>query len=323
METVLGLSMTPSSVGWVVLDESGPEAETLDHDVFDFAGGSADDGDISKHIAAVRGVLAIAAASGQEPKSIGLTWTDEAAVTANLVLNSLPDLGFDKVVPVRLAQTGTSNEAQVMLARDAALAVNSNAVTVPVPVVLRQPAVVVPTGTQSWFGPPARAAAVLVAGLTALFVVAPELAGQPESQPVEIQPASDSSATSRSIHAVSAPGATPPVADTIQLVVGRPEPVPPRRKAAPVTAEPVAVPEEPVRQVPVVPLSTESALSPESALLPGPGEVAPQPGLAPPLPGPAAEAPVPAPTTPPVALPAPPPPDPAQFVFSPLFSALP
>ena len=149
-----------------------------------------------------------------------------------------------------------------MLARDAALAVNSNAVTVPVPLVHRQPAVV-PTGTQSWFGPPARAAAVLVAGMTALFVVAPELAGQPESQPAEVQPASESAATSRSIYAVSAPAATPPVADTIQLVMGHPEPAPPRRKAAPVAAEPVAVPEEPVRQVPVVTLSTASALSTE------------------------------------------------------------
>ena len=55
VETVLGLSMTSSSVGWVLLDGPGADAATLDHDVFDFVGGSADDGDISKHIAAVRG----------------------------------------------------------------------------------------------------------------------------------------------------------------------------------------------------------------------------------------------------------------------------
>ena len=113
--------MTPGSVGWVMLDGSGPDTETLDHDVFDFAGGSADDGDFAKHLAAVRGVLAIAAASGHELRSIGVTWTDDAAATAKLVLNSLPGLGFDKVVPVRIGQTDTSNEAQLMLARDAAL----------------------------------------------------------------------------------------------------------------------------------------------------------------------------------------------------------
>jgi hypothetical protein len=195
--------MTPSSVGWVVLDGSGPDAETLDHDVFDFAGGSADDGDFSKHLAAVRGALAIAAASGHELTSIGVTWTDAAAATATLALNSLPDLGFDQVVAVRLGQTDTSNEAQLMLARDAALAVHSNEVTSPKPLNPRPTAA--PAGTRSWFWPPARAAAVLIAGVTALFVVAPELAGQPESRSVEIAPASDSSATSRSVQVVPGP----------------------------------------------------------------------------------------------------------------------
>ena len=104
METVLGLSVTSSSVGWVLLDGPGVDANALDHDVFDVAMGSGEDDDISKHVAAVRGVQAIANASGHELKSIGVTWTADASATANLLLKSLPELGFEKVASVRLSE---------------------------------------------------------------------------------------------------------------------------------------------------------------------------------------------------------------------------
>ena len=39
METVLGLSMTSASVGWVLLDGPGPDATTLDYDAFDVQAG--------------------------------------------------------------------------------------------------------------------------------------------------------------------------------------------------------------------------------------------------------------------------------------------
>ena len=93
VETVLGLSVTSSSVGWVLLDGPGIDAATLDHDVFDVSVGSADDGDISKHVAAVRGVQAIAARAATNLSRSALTWTADAAATANLLLNSLPDWG--------------------------------------------------------------------------------------------------------------------------------------------------------------------------------------------------------------------------------------
>ena len=35
VQTVLGLSMTSTSLGWVILDRQGPDAFTLDHDAFD------------------------------------------------------------------------------------------------------------------------------------------------------------------------------------------------------------------------------------------------------------------------------------------------
>jgi hypothetical protein len=318
VETVLGLSLTSSSVGWAVLDGAGADPATLDHDVVDFAGGSTDDGDISNdddishHVAVLRGVQAIAAASGHDLTWIGVTWTDDAAPAANLVLKSLAGMGFDKVLPVRLAEAEAlgSIEDQVMLARAAALAVLSNAETVPVPLLA-----VVPVRKPSWFASPVRAAA-LVAGLTALFVVGPELGGLPEPQSADAQPVFDSSATSVSIQAVPVTAPPTPVADAIQLVVGHPEPAA-RPRGVLVTAETTAVqaPVEqilPEAQVPVVVLSND--ISNDVALVPA--EVAPQPALAGPLPGPA-----PAPS--PEAVPTSPAPDPAQVVMNPLLSALP
>ncbi len=108
METVLGLSVTSNSVGWVLLDRPGVDAPTLDHGVFDVSVGSVDDGDISKCITAVQGVQAIAATSGHELKSIGLTWTADAAATVNQLLTSLPDLGFEKVESFRLSEAAST-----------------------------------------------------------------------------------------------------------------------------------------------------------------------------------------------------------------------
>lgn len=289
--------MTSSSVGWVVLDGSGIGPATLDHDVFDVAPNSADDGDISRHIGAVRSAQAIAAASGQVLASIGVTWTDDAAAAAYLVRNALPGLGFDKVVPVRLAG---ADDDELTLARGAALAVRSGVEAVAVPLPHKLSAAEAQPRKQS--GSPARAAAVLVGGFIAVFVAAPALAGQPEPQPPESQPASDPSAISMSVHAVPLVVA-PPVADAVQFVVRRPAPVP-RQPSAPVAAEPVTVPRAWVPQAPapVVALSTEVAHLP--------AEIAAQPAFAPPLPGPAP-------------IPAAPVPDPAQVVFSPLFGAVP
>jgi hypothetical protein len=108
VETVLGLSVTSNSVGWVLLDGRGTDPATLDDDVFDVSVSPVDDGDIATYVAAVQGVQAIAATSGHELRSIGLTWTAGAAATANLLLTSLPDLGFEKVVSVRLSEAAAT-----------------------------------------------------------------------------------------------------------------------------------------------------------------------------------------------------------------------
>lgn len=351
MEAVLGLSVTSSSVGWVLLDGPGVDAAALDHDVFDVAASFGDDPDISRHIAAVRGVLSIAAASGHELKSIGLTWTPDAAPTASMLLTALPDLGLDDVASVRLSEAArtwayvyrgalgfekaavcvlepaaatllsfgygavrtfaihtresedglnrwlndafdtnnldpqhlfligsradielmsgrladalpmpvvTSDEAQLVLARGAALAARASARTTSIPLAYQQ--IVVPKQTLiqklPWLTPPARVAAALLAGVVALmFIVGPELLGPLESAATEIQATKDqstSSTTSVSIQAVPAPVAAPPPRKVIQRLVQAPPPLEVSAREAPVTAEPLALPQTPVAaEVPV------------------------------------------------------------------------
>ena len=102
METVLGLSMTSNSIGWVLLDGTAADATALDHDHFDLVGDAAVDGDITRHQAVVRGAQAIAAASGHQVRSIAVTWTDDVEPKAALLLKSLPGMGFEIVTAVSL-----------------------------------------------------------------------------------------------------------------------------------------------------------------------------------------------------------------------------
>jgi hypothetical protein len=105
VQKVLGLSMTSTSVGWVLLDRQGPDAFTLDHDAFDVQ--STADGtthDTSKHAAAARGAQAIATASGHQVGSVRVTWTEDVEADATALLKSLADLGFDNVLTIPLNQ---------------------------------------------------------------------------------------------------------------------------------------------------------------------------------------------------------------------------
>src|SRR5437868_3466086 len=105
VESVLGLSMTSTSVGWVLLDGQGPEAAILDHDAFDIqSAADGADGDSSPHAAAARGAQAIAAASGHKVDSVQVTWTEDVEVGATALLKSLADLGFENVHPISLSK---------------------------------------------------------------------------------------------------------------------------------------------------------------------------------------------------------------------------
>ena len=103
VETVLGLSMTSTSVGWVLLDGRGADATTLDDDAFDVqTGAEATAGYTSPHAAAARGAQAIATASGHKVGSVQVTWTEDVEADATALLKSLADLGFDNVHAVPL-----------------------------------------------------------------------------------------------------------------------------------------------------------------------------------------------------------------------------
>ncbi|MGV0853474.1 DUF7159 family protein [Mycolicibacterium phlei] len=107
MDTVLGLSMTSAGVAWVLSRGSGADASAIDHDHFSVAD-SATDGGVCRYQAAVRGARAIAEASGHRITSVGITFTSDVEAEATLLLNALPDMGFENVVAIPLSTAAES-----------------------------------------------------------------------------------------------------------------------------------------------------------------------------------------------------------------------
>ncbi len=103
MDTVLGLSVTPTALGWVLAEGHGADGTILDHQELELRG----DGGVpavrtAEQVAdEVLRVNGLAAESDQHLRVIGVTWNDEASAQAALLLESLTDAGFDNVVPVR------------------------------------------------------------------------------------------------------------------------------------------------------------------------------------------------------------------------------
>jgi hypothetical protein len=106
MDAVLGLSVTPSAVGFVLVEGQDADGSTVDREAFEIVSGRhATPFDTSeKAAAAVLRTEAIAATRGQRLHSIGVTWSDGAHAEASLLLKSLNDSGFDNVVPIRLPE---------------------------------------------------------------------------------------------------------------------------------------------------------------------------------------------------------------------------
>jgi hypothetical protein len=106
VDAVLGLSVTPSAVGLVLVEGQDADGATMDRDAFEvgFRGRSSAVQTSEKAAAAVRRSEAIAATRGHRLHSIGVTWSDDANTEASLLLKSLNDSGFDNVVPVRLPE---------------------------------------------------------------------------------------------------------------------------------------------------------------------------------------------------------------------------
>ncbi|OBA57957.1 hypothetical protein A5647_22235 [Mycobacterium sp. 1100029.7] len=106
METVLGLSLTPTTFGWVLAEGHGADGTILDHQESALC---ADHGvpAVSTADQVAQQVLRVdaqAGASEHHLRVIGVTWNDEAAAQAALLLEALTDAGFDNVVPIRLLE---------------------------------------------------------------------------------------------------------------------------------------------------------------------------------------------------------------------------
>ena len=106
MDAVLGLSVTPSAVGLVLVEGQDADGATMDRKAFEVGvRGRCNAAQTSERAAAaVRRSEAIAATRGHRLHSIGVTWSDDANTEASLLLKSLTDSGFDNVVPVRLPE---------------------------------------------------------------------------------------------------------------------------------------------------------------------------------------------------------------------------
>jgi hypothetical protein len=113
LDTVLALSLTSSSVGWVLVEGRDADGAILDHDDFDVRVGAGVQAVYTSEQAGAAVLDAQAAAAEREQRLhvVGVTWSDESAAEAALLVESLTDAGFDNVVPVRL------HDACDMLAR--------------------------------------------------------------------------------------------------------------------------------------------------------------------------------------------------------------
>jgi hypothetical protein len=106
LDTVLGLSLTSTSVGWVLVEGRDADGTILDHDDFEVGtgGGVRTVTNSEQTTAAVLDAQAAAAGYGHRLHVIGVTWSDETAAEAALLQESLTNAGFDNVVPIRLHQ---------------------------------------------------------------------------------------------------------------------------------------------------------------------------------------------------------------------------
>ncbi|UXA09398.1 hypothetical protein KXD96_16830 [Mycobacterium sp. SMC-2] len=103
MDTVLGLSVTPTAVGWVLAEGHGADGTILDHRELelDACPGARPVSTAEQMADEVLRVEAQAAASDHRLRLVGVTWNDEASAQAALLLEALTDAGLDNVVPVR------------------------------------------------------------------------------------------------------------------------------------------------------------------------------------------------------------------------------
>ena len=99
MRTVLGLSKTSTSIGWVLVDGQDVACDPLDHDAFDVA----DAGFVGPAVTARR-ALAIATATGYTVDCVRVTSSDPVHTNAVSLRKALREFGIDHVVSVPLME---------------------------------------------------------------------------------------------------------------------------------------------------------------------------------------------------------------------------
>jgi hypothetical protein len=105
VDAVLGLSVTPSAVGLVLVEGQDADGATVDREAFEIRPRHSNPLQTCEQAAAaVMRTEAIAATRGHRLHSIGVTWSDDADSAASLLLKSLSECGFDNVVPIRLPE---------------------------------------------------------------------------------------------------------------------------------------------------------------------------------------------------------------------------
>jgi hypothetical protein len=102
VDAVLGLSMTPTSVGLVLVEGQDADGATMDGNAFDVHAGAVETSE--QAAAAVRRTEALAATRGLRLTSIGVTWSEDADAEASMLMKSLSESGFDNVVPIRMPE---------------------------------------------------------------------------------------------------------------------------------------------------------------------------------------------------------------------------
>jgi len=131
LDTVLGLALTSTAAGWVLVEGRDAEGAIVQHgDLTVRTGGGAHAARAAQQVAAA--VLHARAQAARHPwrvRVIGLTWGDDAATEAALLLESLTAAGLDNVVPVHALQAAelltpefTQSRSAVALAHGAARA---------------------------------------------------------------------------------------------------------------------------------------------------------------------------------------------------------
>jgi hypothetical protein len=102
VDAVLGLSMTPTSVGLVLVEGQDADGATMDRDAFDVYDGAPPT--CEQATAAVLRTEALAANRGRRLHSIGVTWSEDADAEASALMKSLSESGFENVMPIRLPE---------------------------------------------------------------------------------------------------------------------------------------------------------------------------------------------------------------------------